>query len=46
MHLRMSRCMSKKGWEQIHRFFKINDLDDGVRGPEDTWFYKLEPLMG
>ena len=45
IHLKLSRCMSKKRWEQIHRFFKINDLDDGIRNLEDTWFYKLEPIM-
>ena len=45
MHLKLSRAMSKKRWEQIHRFFKINDSEDGIRTLEQPWFYKLEPLM-
>ena len=32
-HLKLSRAMSKTRWEQIHRFFKINDSDDGDRLP-------------
>ena len=45
MHLRLSRAMSKTRWEQIHRFFKINNLDDGERPSGDSWFYKLEPML-
>jgi hypothetical protein len=39
---KLGRLMSRDRWEQIHRFWCINNAP---RQPEDPWWYKIEPIM-
>ena len=39
---KLGRFMSRNRWEQIHRFWSINNAP---RQLEDPWWYKIEPVM-